>query len=261
MRNAFPRFKVAVLLSTLFGCQFTVPLPPTASSRVEPSKTAASDAAKPFIAHCPPRVDGGEGGQGDVELREYTFLSPLAETLACHTSDAYVRRRVLDAAFRCETRLENLALKIRHERDARSVLTFTGGTMAATSATLSAAVSGESDELRVTTAILAGVGALTVLGSQIVGDPAAEMKLYTAVQREYERAQDYVRALWDAKEENADTFFFGAEAQLNRCASVVDTGSSVGESDRARFVQGATGPGKSADKDHDGGVSDAGAGD
>jgi hypothetical protein len=70
---------------------------------------------------------------------------------------------------------------------------------------------------------LAGVGAISVLASQTIGDPAETLKLFTSALREYERAADVTRSMFS---HNSNEAFFSAVGHFERCSSISEAGFS-----------------------------------
>jgi hypothetical protein len=255
---------VGLSMAMLVGCQFTVPQPPTTTERIDRTSLATPSPDGGTVIACPPSGGAGGGGQGDVRVAEYSFVSPVAGALACYAVDGYVRRQALDAAFRCENRLAELTAKMRRQRDWRAGMAITGGILAATSTAFTASLDrNDTTEVKVTTAALAGVGAISVLASQTIGDPAEALKLYTSALREYERAADVTRSMFA---HYSDQGFFSAVGHFERCASISEAGSSSSETDKKTveesvrsqsFESGADAGAPSADAGGRGG--DAGA--
>ncbi|HEX4341320.1 MAG TPA: hypothetical protein VH062_35675 [Polyangiaceae bacterium] len=76
---------------------------------------------------------------------------------------------------------------MKNERAARGGLTLAGGGVG-TAGALSAALLRD-DGAKTASALIAAVGSLVAVGSQLVGEPATEMELYQRALRRYESAR------------------------------------------------------------------------
>jgi len=138
------------------ACAFTVPSAPTVSGR---------NVANKMVSPSPAAEQMGRAAAGDIQLQQVIY----------------------DEACRCENRLSALVSKMKDERAGRGALTLAGGGIGAVGA-LSAALL-EDKDAKTASAIVAAVGSLLAIGSQLVGEPATEMELYQRALRRYEAAR------------------------------------------------------------------------
>lgn len=214
---------VAGLAAANVGCQFTIPQPPTASVRRSPIP-APDSMAKKATSYDP--------------KSEYSYVSPVAESLVGGTDDAVVKRRVLDAVYLCENRLQALASKMESQRDSRAIVSIVGGLLGSSSGVASAALETDDRAAKVTLASIAVASGVAVLVGQAIGDPAQELKLFNSASREYDAGVDAIRSLWHPpKGVSSDDIFFQAEAHFRRCGSIVEAGVSSADDNKSRVLE------------------------
>lgn len=202
-------------LFALVGCAFSIPDPPTTTHRL--------------LERTPPaRTDHYH------YEHEYDILSPLSQLLLSEFKHGDPHARfALDAAWRCENRLNTLVGRMRYARNSRSAITITGGILTIAGALLTsvlvgasaAADEGEDTERLDTAAVIsagvtAGTSITTLLGTQI-GDPAELKLLYEGSLAHYTRAYDYVmdlRRLKAHETEEWDSVMTNVLRELNRCS-------------------------------------------
>ncbi|WP_437963145.1 hypothetical protein WMF04_25750 [Sorangium sp. So ce260] len=162
-------------------------------------------------------------------------MSPLADLLVDSanlpqnqsSSGLNIERIAADTTWRCEQRLNVLTAKMRTARDARSILTIAGGTIGLSSGVFSAVLSSEDDtaDLKTALAVVAAAGGLVTLISQVVSDPAEDLKLYSASLEEYRSAVQMTRSLNTVQGSAWQDRFNQILQHLEKCAEITEPGS------------------------------------
>jgi hypothetical protein len=122
-----------------------------------------------------------------VDNNRKRIPSYAAQQMASTAANNLLKQVIYDEAYRCENRLSALVSKMKSERVGRGLLTIIGGGVGIGGG-LAAAVMNE-EGAKTAGAVVAALGSLVALSSQLVGEPGTEMELYQTALRGYEAAR------------------------------------------------------------------------